>query len=1471
MKKFLFAALFLALTATQLQAAETNRFTVISYKLNRGIDAAELCLTFSAHLNISDRAAILGGIKLDMEGKKVSLAAHDLSLTPTQLCIQRLQHERDYHLTLNNVYSVDGVKLGVPINLDFKVPDRKPEMVFDQSSESLIAPSSTTPRLEAVNIKEARLTLYRVSNPDLYPLAWKQYQQSSLAPSESLTFARENGQQFWQSDLVLSDAPNQTQKTDIPLPSTPPGLYFLTAAPRSAPSGIEADPKMLAGIWLIKSDLRLMAQNTRDGFIVFAKSEKSVAPKIDLRLLDKEDNTIGEASTSTDGSAKIGVSAKTIGSSAMIIGTSKTGDLAFLPLPTSSIEHELTDAEIITASDSYKPGDIATFEVRARKTDGRAIKIEHSLLRLTRPDGKVEIEKPVTIEETGAPSFIDMPISLVGGNGDWTVSWYQPDNTRLASKTIKVEGAAGKLDLQAMVDRKIIEQDNSINVAVKLNGDQASHRTGKANWTIDCPRFTSWPDYFFGACSKDGANKLEGSSSFITDANGNANISINVDPIPEGAINLSVTADGATTPYSANLPFRSQTGWIGVKPISENNPNRATFNVIAIDNNLKRQALGKVFYQIFEEGRSFEWYQAENGWKHRPLPLRHRIGGGHLELFANSDNVIRWPIIPGNYILEITDANGNVLTQHSFQSPTNADDIKAIDQIKLSAQSETLTSNKQNHVTLTLKKPMIVGIVIDDGQMRQTIHQAFPSGNNLISFTPTSAWSSRVQIKASTVTGEAPRIISQSLVIPLYHPERDLGIQAELKSFIVTGQKLSLPITVQNIKPQQPTFVNAIVTKQPALGSAEPSIIADQVSVDRNGKATLSITLPEFAGSAKIKLSAWNETQSGSRVLTVPAMPALAVKADVPDALFVEDQARVNIRFINQSSLAGEYSYSLTSEDGINLTGKNSGAVFLKRGQSQSLTPTISADGENSGVLVLSVTGPDKARTVRKWPIEVQGNSSLATETAQQLDPQQFMALKPLTTDASKIGANKEGSAIISAVPTLTIMKSLPDFLERKQFTTVELSDWLILSKEWKETITRVGWQQEENIHASRENYLSQMLKRQNADGSFPSWPGQHEGNITSTAAALTALHGESKTNAIAALAANHATQWLQRKLENTWFEESERSERACGFLALAYIGKSDLSALRYYADTSKDKNLTPLAAAQLGLSFALNKDEGASRLWMKPAKGFLSESSSEDPVMAWKILAVLSDNAYLDWENIYDMATNMPVLPASSSQTGFLRALWSMGQRAGSWQITINESAKKHDGFYVISKAEARNSIILHNTNSQALFVAKQNAPPAKDQKQKKEVSQTLKIQQQLYKPSGEKVQEEGSLQRKETYILEISGSYPTSDKAFIIQNARSAGIKPIVPRDLTAEALMEQYPWIGDDLTDWQSMDAAEETTGFILSPKSNKSPGKWKVAFIVRAASNGDFILAQPEAREIDGTTIAVESNRVRISIK
>ena len=275
------------------QAQPAEPFHITGHAVHAETDPAEICLTLSHPMAIADRTAMVAHLQLEKNGVKAPIALHDLSLTPTEFCIQQLQYKTPYHLTVTDLQSLDDQTLAEPYSLNFTLPDRKAALNFAPAMATSgmlrYLPLTSTAKandkrpympiiLQATNVATAQLTLYRIADHNNFAAAYQQFAQASLAPSESLTYAREHGAQIWQNKLAFDPARNILQTLPVPLPDSgtlTPGLYFLAAAPVT---NAAVNPATIVGQWFLVSELKLNAATSGGWRTCFCQQQSNQPP-----------------------------------------------------------------------------------------------------------------------------------------------------------------------------------------------------------------------------------------------------------------------------------------------------------------------------------------------------------------------------------------------------------------------------------------------------------------------------------------------------------------------------------------------------------------------------------------------------------------------------------------------------------------------------------------------------------------------------------------------------------------------------------------------------------------------------------------------------------------------------------------------------------------------------------------------------------------------------------------------------------------------------------------------------------------------------------------------------------------------------------------------------------------------------------------------------------------------------------------
>jgi hypothetical protein len=438
----------------------------------------------------------------------------------------------------------------------------------------------------------------------------------------------------------------------------------------------------------------------------------------------------------------------------------------------------------------------------------------------------------------------------------------------------------------------------------------------------------------------------------------------------------------------------------------------------------------------------------------------------------------------------------------------------------------------------------------------------------------------------------------------------------------------------------------------------------------------------------------------------------------------------------------------------------------------------------------------------------------------------------------------KREVALAGSAPLLKIMKDLPAYLSESPFTTAEIGERLDLTAQAAELIEALGLQSEEAYKKERSGALSRLLERQRADGGFASLPRGKESDVPATAFALTALSRE--TSPWSRSSADRAAEWLSRQAANAWFEEKDRPLHALGFLSLARAHRADLSALRYFAETSRDKDVSALTAAQIATSLSLASDEPSAATWRKRAVEEFETLKEKEPAAAIPVLAVLAEDPAVDrrW-----LEREMSGLSSSGEAGAFVRLVLAANQRP--WSLAINGATRKANGLVVFAKQERRGLLAIKNIEESSIFVATAD----KAEGLVKLEAATTMIQQRLYQLDGGLLSGNDPLTRGAYYVLEFSGPYLPSDDRLVVQTAPGAGFAPALPADAKDKMIERLYPWLGD-LTAWDSADWSDQRATFVLPPRASKAADHWRLAYLVRAERGGVYAMPAVSVRSASG---------------
>ena len=748
-------------------------------------DQAELCLESDHALDPENHARLIPNTHLENNGHKQSLVSRNIMIDGSSLCFLGLEHRHEYSLSLDGLRGLLGEKLSEPYHLDFTVPDRHASLVFIGSAmdKGVFQWRDRNPVLRAINVDHVHVELFHITDPAASGEAWRQRLQTTLAPSESVYFAKHNGSLVWQQDIELDKTPNINVEQVIDPSSQSSGLYLLVAsAPQAEARTRKLSLAPLAAVWLLRSNLDLQSLQVPGGIHVLTDhpSVPALATNVHVILVDAQQKIVADAITDRHGMAFLPLSQRDNDGKAVVVGMTSSGDIAFsdtarIPAPDGVLSAE---ASITTDKNYYPPLAPIRAGLTLHDVYGQSLPIEGSVLKMVDASHNIFSVFPVTSVSRSPAS---LTIAAPAHDGLWSLIWVGADNNVLAQTGLRVSSHAEVPVLGVEADRSMLSGDGSLNLSIKstsADGGNLPYVAGHVNlaWIVPDSLFSGFDGFTFGSTDAQQAN-AEFLTSFVTDEKGEVHIHATLHP-PKNmasaqAARLTIGGDevsGAVAVHPLIIPVRPRDFVIGLRAESHDGHfpenSLAHFSVIAVDANGKRRDASDLGYQIIEEGRHFDWYPTEGRWDYKPLRQERRLGGGLLTLSAQGDDVIEWPVSAGNYRLDIMSPDGQIMAHMPFSAGwgvTRADASRP-GPLVLSVPDVELHGGQNIPVHFVLPVASVVTAVVADDRVRQIIHELLPKGSNLINVAYQSDWGKRIQItvNASTAALEGHIVLPSS-------------------------------------------------------------------------------------------------------------------------------------------------------------------------------------------------------------------------------------------------------------------------------------------------------------------------------------------------------------------------------------------------------------------------------------------------------------------------------------------------------------------------------------------------------------------------------------------------------------------------------------------------------------------------------------------------------------------------------------
>lgn len=387
------------------------------------------------------------------------------------------------------------------------------------------------------------------------------------------------------------------------------------------------------------------------------------------------------------------------------------------------------------------------------------------------------------------------------------------------------------------------------------------------------------------------------------------------------------------------------------------------------------------------------------------------------------------------------------------------------------------------------------------------------------------------------------------------------------------------------------------------------SLFSGPVTV-KNGKATISLDIPDFNGELRLMATAWSGSAIGSVSSSVKVRDKVPAILGLPRFLAPGDRALATVSLDNVEGAPGTYNAKLSSEAIIRSGGDTS--FKLAQGQRDEDKLDISATEVGTDVLTLDISGPEAYAVSSTFPIEVRApymdetvssTRPLAAGETLTLTKSLIAKYLPLSTEIT-VSASQ-----LAGIDPAGYIKSLRKYPYGCTEQTVSAAMPLLYVGDLGGFEDMSDTQRRREIQKS----VNRLVSRQSLDGAFglwrsgdrnaSPWLGIYATDFLQRADEQGAYVPEDVMNR-AYEAAREVTQMpryssLRYNFDYGW-RRNNRSMREAyqaqgasyAHYVLAKGGKGDLSAMRYHFDNHRAKMKSPMGYAYIGKALFLMGDK---------------------------------------------------------------------------------------------------------------------------------------------------------------------------------------------------------------------------------------------------------------------------------------
>lgn len=933
----------------------------------------------------------------------------------------------------------------------------------------------------------------------------------------------------------------------------------------------------------------------------------------------------------------------------------------------------------------------------------------------------------------------------------------------------------------------------------------------------------------------------------------------------------------------------------------------------------------KITWTLNEEDRDYNWYRHRNRWQYRVRTTDAFIDQGEVAIGIDTPALWSKSLDWGSYRLDVkTDAGETASYRFGVGwSNQGQSDSDAPDRILVGATD--LPTKPGGAVTLNLSAPYSGrgDIVIADHTVRSIRTVDIPEGASSVRIPYDPSWGHDVYAMVTLYTPlDAKKRQGVKRAVGLTHIALDrgsqtLGVAINTAERVAPRTKLDVPIELTGAaldktawislaavdegilaltgfeSPDAPAaffskkafaldihddysrILNPYLANGPtrnggdSIGGAGLTVVPTKtvalfqgaVKV-RNGKAVVSLDLPDFNGELRLMATAWTTSSVGSASTSIKVRDAVPANLALPRFLAPGDQAVATLSLDNIDGDAGAYRTMVTGE-GL-LTPINS--VFdLSPGTRDQTGINISATDVGIYTLKSDIKGPKSYNIQSSYPIEVRSPyRPITRRIIEAIEPGESYTLKSdVLNGYSVAGADIDVS--VARLPGLSVKPYLAA-LSRYPYGCTEQTVSKAMPLLFVKSLGGFSDVSDTKLRQRIQGAIAKVSARQDLTGEFGLWR-QGDGNLTpwlqlyvseflieaerngynvteqSLSSAVTAAKMLSRMEDYSSLNLDFPNTESRKEAER------QRVERAAyAHYVMALADEADTSGIRYLDKAFGDKMSNPLAMSYLGAALARIGDEGRANAMFERAYGALGNKSrynyySSPERDAAALLAIGGDKleSSISEKLLIGLSDLDPAARSPQEKSYIIRAMARLDAGSDNVKVTAKNLDLNNRAASLLG-TDLAESPSVKNTGSERAYVTLDVTSTPFDAPDN--LSTGFTVTKTLYTMKGVKTPMTSMTRGDRAVILVEATSKFTADSMVVLADLLPAGLEietVLNPSDAGKEGA---FRFLGE-LSDFDMQEARDDR--FIASDRRtrwDRDRNTFRAAYVVRAVTAGSF---------------------------